>query len=109
MFKIKQDNKEYRSTYLVGLDKWRQEITTLITNSDWREDESIIEQIIKMVAITRILTNLDQTTAERLYKDLTPTTEIGEIDISLEEYDNNPAFNPYTKHKNHVSMNLNPF
>lgn len=50
------------------------------------------EQVLKFIAVGKILQNCDANTVEKLHKDYTVTQELGDIDYLLRKYaDTNPG------------------
>ena len=92
VFKTQRSEKEGRSAYLARLDVLRQELVNLMKSSDWRkDDESMkIEQVAKMITISKFIAETDNITAEKLYKDVQSSSHIGDIDILLEGYEEIP-------------------
>jgi len=93
ILKIKTAPQDSWASYLAKMDVCKQELVNLLRNSDWRADDThiTIDQIAKIIIISKILTETDQLTAERLHKDLKKDSYIGEIEILLENYAEMPG------------------
>ncbi|XP_076051554.1 synaptogenesis protein syg-2-like [Oratosquilla oratoria] len=68
-------------------------------DSDWIEitfsDKLKVSQATKLIAFALLVYNSDEVTAEKLYRDLKETRDLGEIDYILQGYQEDKAIIPY--------------
>ena len=91
IFQIRKSAKEDRSAYIARLDVLREELIPLFQSSEWKTNAQQIslEQVAKLIVTSKFLAETSPAMAERLFKDVKATTEMGDIDLLMIGYDDN--------------------
>ena len=87
---MQKSPKEHFIEFIERIDTWTRDTEEIVKQSHWTVDQEGIhmttEQVLKFIAVGKILHNCDTKTMEKLHKDYTVTQELDDIDYLLRKY-----------------------
>ncbi|KAG0715474.1 hypothetical protein GWK47_011849 [Chionoecetes opilio] len=100
MLALKRPASQLVTEYVAKLDLWGKDMEKLLRASEWTlpldGDHMSVTLVSKLIMFSKILSDCDDVTSERLYKDLKETQSLGEIDCMLRGYaETNPRHDSY--------------